>query len=308
MTAMAFLMWAMFAMVLIVSLVALRYAWAWMVSSQRLAAAAESIDPDDLVVATQRSWLGRWLFRAGFRTPNATPVFIVANIAAILAGMLVAFLFYMSAVVTLGSTILRSIPGAVGEVFLPLLWVSPVLAVGVVAALPAIIVRARRRRRIRMIEQDLPLSLDLLATLAEAGLSFDAALERLLETQRHRRPLADEFRLFRLEILTGRGRIDALRHLKDNISVPWFSIFVSSLIHAEQIGASLASTLRSQADDLRNRRRERALAQAMAVPVKLLFPLIICFLPGIMIASLGPIIFQIVQMLDQVIGNAFGAV
>ena len=66
--------------------------------------------------------------------------------------------------------------------------------------------------------------------------------------------------------------------------------------------------IRDRADDLRNRRRERALAQAMAVPVKLLFPLIICFLPGIMIASLGPIIFQIVQMLDQVIGGGLGGV
>ncbi|MCP4888062.1 MAG: type II secretion system F family protein [Planctomycetaceae bacterium] len=292
-------------LLLVVGLVALRYAWAWTVSSRRLAVAAESLDPEPAVISVERTWLGKWLFRAGFRTPNATPVFVVANLFALLAGLLVAFVLYQSAVVPLGGTVLRAIPGAVGEVFLPLLWASPVFAVGVVVALPAILVRARRRKRIRLIEQDLPLSLDLLATLAEAGLSFDAALERVLETQRHRRPLADEFRLFRLEILTGRSRIESLRRLKDNINIPWFSIFVSALIHAEQIGASLAATLRAQADDLRNRRRERALAQAMAVPVKLLFPLIICFLPGIMIASLGPIIFQILQMLDQVLQNGF---
>ena len=121
---------------------------------------------------------------------------------------------------------------------MPLLWVSPVLAVGLVVAIPALLVRARRRTRIRMIEQDLPLALDLLATLAEAGLSFDAALERVLNTQRHQRPLAEDFRLFRLEILTGRGRIDSLRRLRNNVDVVWFSIFVSALIHAEQIGMS----------------------------------------------------------------------
>ncbi|QEG40855.1 type II secretion system F family protein [Roseimaritima ulvae] len=292
---------------LVAGLVVLRYMGAWLRTRQRLAAAAEASQAaDEAILVTRDSWLGRWLFRAGFRGKNATPLFIAANVFALLAGLLVAFLFYQSAVVTLGGSVLRAIPGAVGEVFLPLLWVSPILAVGVVVAMPAIFVRARRRTRIRTIEQDLPLSLDLLATLAEAGLSFDAALERVLETQRNRRPLAEEFRLFRLEILTGRSRIDSLRRLKDNVDVTWFSIFVSALIHAEQIGASLATTLRAQADDLRNRRRERALAQAMAVPVKLLFPLIICFLPGIMIAALGPIIFQIVQMLDQVIQNGFG--
>ena len=292
------------AILLLAALLALRYAWAWMVSSQRLAAAAESLDPDAAVIVARRSWLGMWLFRAGFRSPNATPIFLGANGLALLIGLLVAFLLYQSTVVTLGESILRAIPGAVGEVFLPILWISPVLAVGIVVGMPAVIVRGRRRTRSRMIEQDLPLTLDLLATLAEAGLSFDAALERVLETQRHRRPLAEEFRLFRLEIMTGRGRIDSLRRLKDNINVPWFSIFISALIHAEQIGASLAATLRAQADDLRSRRRERALALAMAVPVKLLFPLIICFLPGIMIASLGPIIFQIIQVLDQFIRDS----
>ncbi len=294
---------------LAVGLLVLRYMWAWLRTNQRLAAASGvTLEADEAVLVARRGWLGRWLFRAGFRGRNTTALFIAANILALLAGLLVAFLFYQSAVVTIGGTVLRAIPGAVGEVFLPILWISPILAVGMIVAMPAIFVRARRRTRIRMIEQDLPLSLDLLATLAEAGLSFDAALERVLETQRNRRPLAEEFRLFRLEILTGRSRIDALRRLKDNVDVTWFSIFVSALIHAEQIGASLATTLRAQADDLRNRRRERALAQAMAVPVKLLFPLIICFLPGIMIAALGPIIFQIVQMLDQVIQNGFGGV
>ncbi|OYP32322.1 type II secretion system F family protein [Rhodopirellula sp. MGV] len=285
----------------------LRWMWAWMVSNQRLATAVELPESDEVSRTKSRGWIGQWLFRAGFRSPNATVLFLAANAAALLFGLLVAFLLYQSAVITLGGTVLRAIPGSVGEVFLPLLWISPVMAVAVVVAMPAIVVRGRRRKRVRMIEQDLPLSLDLLATLAEAGLSFDAALERVLETQRNDRPLAEEFRYFLRDILTGRGRIDSLRRLKDNVSVPWFSIFVSALIHAEQIGASLATTLRAQADDLRSRRRERALAQAMAVPVKLLFPLIICFLPGIMIASLGPIIHQIVQMLDQVIGNGFGA-
>jgi pilus assembly protein TadC len=292
---------------LVVGLISLRYAWAWMVSNQRLAAGATAIDQrDDEALPSQRSWLGWWLFQAGFRKNNAVTMFVFATVVSTLLAIVVAFGIYQSQVITLLETILRAIPGNVGEVFLPLVWISPLASIAVLAALPAVIVRGRRRKRVTQIEQDLPLTLDLLATLAEAGLSFDAALDRVLETQRRERPLAEDFRLFRLEILTGRGRVDALQRLNRHVNVPWFGIFVSALIHAEQVGAGLAATLRAQADDLRGRRRERALAMAMAVPVKLLFPLITCFLPGIMIASLGPIIFQIVQVLDQFTRSAFG--
>lgn len=285
----------------------MRWLWLLVQAEQRLAAGAALVDPVAAVETPEtRSWLGWWLFRAGHRSPHSVAWFLLATVVCMLFAVFVAYAIYASRVITLLETLLKAIPGNVGEVFLPLVWVSPFLAVATLGAFPALIVRARRRKRVTMIEQDLPLTLDLLATLAEAGLSFDAALDRVLETQRRERPLAEDFRLFRLEILTGRARVDSLRRLNLHVNVAWFSIFVSALIHAEQVGAGLASTLRAQADDLRSRRRERALAMAMAVPVKLLFPLIICFLPGIMIASLGPIIFQIVQVLDQFLSAGLG--
>lgn len=284
-----------------------RWLWLLIQSEQRLAEGTAAVDRlDQEAMPTQRSWLGWWLFQAGFRKNNAATIFVLATVGSTLVAILFAIAIYQSQVTTLLETLLRAIPGNVGEVFLPVVWLSPLAAIFVLAAIPAVIVRGRRRKRVRQIEQDLPLTLDLLATLAEAGLSFDAALDRVLETQRRKRPLAEDFRLFRLEILTGRQRVDALQRLNRHVNVPWFGIFVSALIHAEQVGAGLAATLRAQADDLRGRRRERALALAMAVPVKLLFPLIVCFLPGIMIASLGPIIFQIVQALDQVTRSSFG--
>ncbi len=281
--------------------------WLWAQGEQRLAAGTAALDRVFLEDAPrQRSWLGWWLFQAGFRGPRASGWFVFATVAASLAAAITAYAIVQSGVIELLSELLRLVPGNVGEVFLPLVWLSPFAAIALLACIPAVLVRARRRRRVAQIEQDLPLTLDLLATLAEAGLSFDAALERVLESQRRERPLAEDFRLFRLEILTGRPRVESLQRLNRYVNVPWFSIFISALIHAEQVGAGLAATLRAQADDLRNRRRERALAMAMAVPVKLLFPLIVCFLPGIMIASLGPILFQIIQVLDQFIGQSFG--
>jgi tight adherence protein C len=63
----------------------------------------------------------------------------------------------------------------------------------------------------------------------------------------------------------------------------------------------LAETLRHQADDLRHRRREDALLQAQALPVKLVFPLVICFLPGIFISTLAPVIYQMTQVAGGVL-------
>ncbi len=64
------------------------------------------------------------------------------------------------------------------------------------------------------------------------------------------------------------------------MNLVWFSAFISAVVQAEQIGAGLAQVLQTQAIDLRDRRREQALAMAMQIPIKLLVPLICCFFPG----------------------------
>ncbi|QDU04425.1 Bacterial type II secretion system protein F domain protein [Gimesia chilikensis] len=250
--------------------------------------------------------LTRWLITAGFRSPNAPVWFVVLSLAGLLFGIgFVATIYWLGAV-DQATLLLRVLPGGVGEVFLPLAWSSPWIGGLLLGLLPALYVRSKRIRRVREIEKDLPLTLDLLATLAEAGLSFDSAMDRIVSTQKELRALAQELRLFQLDILAGRPRVDALRLLMRRIDVPWFSNFVSAVIHAEQAGSSLAVTLRTQANDLRMRRRERALAMAMAIQVKLLFPLIACFLPGILTAALGPVIYQIVKVLDAFLKGSLG--
>ncbi|TWT58857.1 Bacterial type II secretion system protein F domain protein [Thalassoglobus neptunius] len=285
--------------------------WVWQtlhrrrLTQRRLEPLNEQEAGQQLQSDATRSKLGWWLFRAGFRSKSATPTFLVLSLLGLLVGAAFIASIYWAELVDLASGLASSVPGGVGEVFLPLIWASPWLAGLLLGFLPAIVVRARRRRRVREVEQDLPITLDLLATLAEAGFGFDSALDRFLETQPSRRPLSEDLQLFQIDMLAGRPRVEALRRLMKRVDVPWFSIFVSAVIHAEQVGSSLAQTLRVQADDLRMRRRERALALAMAVPVKLLFPLIVCFLPGIMTAALGPVVFQIVQVLDSFLQGAF---
>ncbi|MCH2185285.1 type II secretion system F family protein, partial [Myxococcota bacterium] len=62
----------------------------------------------------------------------------------------------------------------------------------------------------------------------------------------------------------------------------------------------LADILRPLADDLRQRRRERALAKAEALPEKLVFPLVLGFLPGLLVWTLGPSFHQLVGTIDTI--------
>jgi tight adherence protein C len=164
-------------------------------------------------------------------------------------------------------------------------------------------VRAARRRVVTEIEQDLPLVLDLLATLSEAGLGFDAAVARIIATQPPERALTIELRAFQRETLTGRPRIESLRRLSRRVDVASLTIFVSAVAHAEQVGAGVATVLRRQAEDTRNRRRDRALALAQALPVKLQFPLVICFFPAIAVVTLGPLMMQFIAAAEAIINR-----
>jgi tight adherence protein C len=177
---------------------------------------------------------------------------------------------------------------------------APWLILVMFSSVPWLHVRARRRRRVEEIERDLPITLELLATLSEAGLGLDAAIVRLLESASRDQPLLEEFRAFQQGVRSGMTRVNCYRRLARRVDVAGVTTVVSALVQSEQIGAGLSGTLRRQADDLRNRRRERGLTFAQALPVKLVFPLVICFLPGIFAITLGPAFYQFFQLADQV--------
>src|SRR5262249_52767990 len=142
---------------------------------------------------------------------------------------------------------------------------------------------------------------ELFATMGEAGLGFDAALSKIVRAQGSNRPLISEFVSFQHDMLAGIPRLQALRQLARRVEVPSLTTFTSALIQAEQVGASMADTLRHQTNDLHQRRRELALLKAQALPVKLVFPLVICFLPGIFLSTLAPVIYQMVQVANGVL-------
>ena len=270
-------------------------------STERLFTQPDAVPDDPASDSLLLGWLRRWLFLAGYREPEAPGIFLALTLAGFGFGLALLYLIHRSGLSADLSKSLAGLPKGIGEIFLPIVYLAPWLVVVVSALLPTLVVRSARRTRIEQVEQDLPISLELLSTLSEAGLGFDAALSRVLESVLQARPLEREFRSYQADLLAGRTRVEAMRRLARRIEVSSVTILVSALVQAEQLGTGIAGALRRQAEDLRDRRRERANAFAMTLPVKRMFPLVVCFMPGIFVWTLGPFFIQLFQLADTFI-------
>jgi tight adherence protein C len=266
----------------------------------RLYAFDDSTAAPALDTSARDSALGRWLARAGYRQQNAQTMFGAATVGCVLVGVVVSQ-FYRLVLLRPFLTAIANVPGSAGDLLALVLVAGPWILLMLSGFVPTLVVRSARRLRVRAIEQDLPLALELFATMAEAGLGFDAALAKVVRAQGSNRPLASEFLNFQHDMMAGMSRTQALRQLGRRVDIPSLSTFTSALVQAEQVGASMAETLQHQANDLRQRRRENALLQAQALPVKLVFPLVVCFLPGIFATTLAPVLFQMVQVANGVL-------
>lgn len=141
----------------------------------------------------------------------------------------------------------------------------------------------------------LPSVIDQLRMSVEAGVGFEAAVGRAAKAGSG--PLADELRRTLQEMQIGASRSEALHHLADRNDVSELRTFVAAVSQSEDYGIPVAHVLRVQADELRNRRKQKAEERAMKIPVKMVFPLVLCIFPALMIVLLGPAALRIVEAL-----------
>ena len=156
---------------------------------------------------------------------------------------------------------------------------------------PDLLLYSRARERQKAIRIELPDTLDQMTVAVEAGLGFESAMARAGQTGDG--PLAGELVRTLQEVQYGVGRSQALRNLADRTDVPDLRHFVLAIIQAEGYGIPVADVLRVQAAELRVKRRQRAEERAMKIPVKVIFPLILCILPTLFIVILGPAMIKI---------------
>lgn len=174
-------------------------------------------------------------------------------------------------------------------------FVIGIMAIGVGYFAPDILIQKRAETRQKAIGQELPDVLDQVTISIESGLGFEAAFARI--GQRRSGPLADEIVRTVQDMRLGVGRRDAYQSLADRTDVDDLRRFVKSVVQAEKYGVSISSVVRTQASEIRFKRRKSAEAMALKVPVKIIFPLMACIMPVLFIVIMTPAVINIGKVL-----------
>jgi tight adherence protein C len=159
--------------------------------------------------------------------------------------------------------------------------------------LPYMFLRSMIDRRKQAIIKKLPDALDLMTICVDAGLTFNAAMQKVDEKWED--PLAREFGRVIYEMQLGKSRRQALKDMSERTDVPDVTSFIAAVLQAEQLGVGIGKVLRIQSEQMRVRRRQRAEEKAQQAPVKMTFPLVFLIFPSIFIVLLGPAGIQVAR-------------
>lgn len=168
----------------------------------------------------------------------------------------------------------------------PLLKGLGVLFAVIVYFLPELRLYSIGSERRTKIALELADTLDQMSIAVEAGLGFDAAMIRVAKNGSG--ILAAELIRTLQDVQVGMSRRAAYEDLIERTQVPDLKQFVRAILQAEAYGLALSSVLNTQAAEMRMKRRQRAEAKAMQIPVKVVFPLMLCILPVLFMVVMGP--------------------
>jgi tight adherence protein C len=165
--------------------------------------------------------------------------------------------------------------------------------------LPNVVLARIVKRRKREIFETIPDALDLLTVCVEAGLSLERGLVKVAsEIHIKSVTLAQELQLVLMEMRAGFSKDKALRNFALRIGLDDVDALVAMLIQSERFGTSIGDALRVYSDNLRSKRRMIAEEAAAKIGLKLLFPLIFCIFPTLLMVLLGPAAIQLARVLN----------
>jgi tight adherence protein C len=161
-------------------------------------------------------------------------------------------------------------------------------AVGAAVGLygPVFWLRTKLNSRRSDIQVALPDVLDVLVVCVEAGLTFEAAMEKVVE--KFDNALAEEFGRVMQEVRLGRPRLEALSDMGERNGVDELNNFVQAIIQSEQLGSGIARILRIQAEEIRGKRLITAQERGARASLKMLIPMLACIFPTLWVILLGP--------------------
>lgn len=242
--------------------------------------------PNSMKNAEQMSKLRMKLACAGLRSESAPTTFLASKtVVALLFGL--GGLGYVLAKGVGLSNAVGVVSIAIGLGFLaPNLWLSSAVS-----------------KRMGMIKDGLPDTLDMMVISVESGLGLDAAFQRVGEEMKKVHPaLAEELSLVTLESQMGIPRSEALANLAVRTGLDEVRSLTAIINQAERFGTSIAKALRNQSDALRVKRRQAAEERAQKTTVKLMAPLILFIFPAILVVLAGPAALKMIEALGNTPG------
>jgi tight adherence protein C len=236
----------------------------------------------------EKSTLRTRFMNAGWRNPSAPTLYFASK----------------TALALLAPAVLAPVMLLRGDVSGRLMLMVILSGAAVGYYLPNIVLARRVARRRREIFETIPDALDLLTVCVEAGLSLERALVKVAgEIHIKSVVLAQELQLVLMEMRAGFSKEKALRNFALRSGVDDVDTLVAMLIQSERFGTSVADALRVYAENLRHKRRMIAEECAARIGLKLLFPLIFCIFPTLMMVLLGPAAIQISRALRTLNGT-----
>ena len=152
--------------------------------------------------------------------------------------------------------------------------------------LPDLMIMNLCAKRQEVLRRGLADALDMLTVCVEAGQGFDGAILHVAKSIKG--PVAGEFARVLAEIQIGKSRSAAFSALAARTKVPEIRTFVTALVQADRLGLPIGGVLREQSVQMRLVRRQRAEEKAQKVPIKILFPMMLCIFPALFIVIIGP--------------------
>ena len=163
--------------------------------------------------------------------------------------------------------------------------------------LPDLLVMNIGTKRQEVLRRGLADALDMLTVCVEAGQGFDGAILQVARSVEG--PVAGEFARVLAEIQIGKSRGAAFSSLSNRTKVSEIRTFVTALVQADRLGLPIGGVLREQSVQMRLIRRQRAEEQAQKVPVKILFPMLLCIFPALFIVIIGPGAIQMIHTFSK---------
>jgi len=161
---------------------------------------------------------------------------------------------------------------------------------------PTFWLRMKLKKNQENLNHGLPDALDLMVVCVEAGLTVDAAMQRVGSELAIAHPtVSREFGIAHMETRVGLSRTESLKNLGVRTGNASLQSLASMLVQAERFGTSIGTALRIHADTMRANRQHKAEEMAAKASVKMSFPLVLFIFPSTFIVLAGPTVVQVMS-------------